>query len=321
MSSREPSNVRDVGLTTATTGLSFLAVLIAGIVLSRVLGPTGKGQIAQLFVWASFAVDICLFGLTGATTYSVARWPEFRSRLMSVVGRRLFLQALCGLLLFSAAFVARGAEAGLPLAAVVAYAAWIPAAMLVAVSTGYFQGRGDFVRFNWVRLLSWAAPLVGLVVLGATQRLTVSTAAVVYLSAVGSAGLLGVVWTWKESQVVDTGLPTTVTLVEVLRSTQSFAWRDYASTLATKSNRSVDLLVVSLLPIAAADIGIYSVATTSSGAIAMVGMSIGMVTFSRSAQGRHQNRWVKPLIWWAVLLTVIAALSLYLLALYLFLLQ
>ena len=46
----------------------------------------------------------------------------------------------------------------------------------------------------------------------------------------------------------------------------------------------------------------------------MVGMSIGMVTFSRSAQGRHQNRWVKPLVWWAVLLTVIAALSLYLLA-------
>jgi O-antigen/teichoic acid export membrane protein len=312
MRARSKSFARDVAATFGTTVLSFAAALIAGVVLSRTLGPTGKGQLAQLAVWASFIVDLLLFGLPGATTYTTAQWPEHRRRLATTLARRLAGQAAAALLVFSALVVVSDAADDLPIGGILAYGLWIPAAMSVHWSLGLLQGLGDFGSFNKVRLISETSPAPLLVLMGAAGLLTVASGATVYAMAAAAAAIVGGGFI-RRAVSFDTSDDQTG-LAEVLREGRSFARREYASTLATKSNRSVDLLVISLLSVSQGDIGVYSVAASSSAAVAVVGISVGMVAFSRSAQRSRDEHVLRSLMWSGGLLTVLVAGSLFLFA-------
>jgi O-antigen/teichoic acid export membrane protein len=229
--------------------LMILGSLAVGVLTARVLGPAGKGIYALPVVQAGL-VSAWFSGLSSSTSYYLLNGRAGRQII-----RPLTLVTAC-FVVVSAVAVIVIAWLGNALWAAPAAIASLPAAAAVFAVRGYVTG---IKQVRYVSTLSVATVLATLA-LTAVGFLTIARSPTIAIVAwVASTTLVGIV-AWIAMMLHARRLPTGngVRLADFGR----FSIKGGATALVSLLNYRADLYIVALM-LPAADLGLYSVATSA----------------------------------------------------------
>jgi len=136
---------------TLCTSLSILVIgFVRNIILARVLGPSGKGQLDILFTAAMLLVIFGNLGLTNANIYFLGKKKEEND---SIIGNLLVFCLVCSIILLIIYYVLpqsifqRGDSAIDSTSRIIA-SLFIPLILFHMMFIGIFQGKKLFVRYN-----------------------------------------------------------------------------------------------------------------------------------------------------------------------------
>lgn len=283
---RDSSFVRSVAETLATRLLLIAVGVATSIVVTRALGPSGRGLLAVALALGGLGVQFGNLGLHAANTYSVAGHPERLPRLAAnslVVSLGIGGAAAAGLWLVLAAFPGLVGIGGPLLALAVA---WIPLGLAYLLFQNLLVGVQDIRGYNLAelgnRLVSLA--LVGVVILvGAVAPATVFLASLAGLAA-------SFLWVVVRLGVPLRPLPTPspALFVENLR----YSLKAYFAALFMHLVLRADLLLLQNLR-GPADTGLYAVAVAVADLVYLLPTVAGTVLFPRlTALADGGARWV-----------------------------
>ncbi len=270
----------DVLLTAVTNVLLGMLGLLTGVLAARLLGPTGRGELAAIQMWPSVIATIAMLGLPEALVYFCARDPDRAGRYLgSAVTLALVSSvpfAAVGFFLMPTLLSAQSAE-------VVTASQWylllVPLFALVGLPYHPLRGQQDFVRWNLLRLLpnvGWAAVLVLAWAMGMAKPRWLAGAYLVML-AVLFLPVVGVV----RGRVPGPYRPQ----VKDWRPLLQFGLPSSAGSLPQMLNYRLDqIAMAAFLP--ASTLGLYVVAVAWGNISAPLLSAIGSVVFPRVADER-----------------------------------
>jgi O-antigen/teichoic acid export membrane protein len=249
------------------------------MVLSRGLGPEGRGEVAAILLWGSTAFDIGGLGTPYAVAfYAAKRNPGSPDPGMAITRRAFPALAALSIALFAGFVVASGDTVGPDPLVLGAMVFWIVLFLAAEVMKRRAQGYGEMAIFNLAGLVSGAAPVLGIAALALFSALTVQSTIFVYTLCLLAAAVYLARWDSAG------GSPRVVHIErEVRKDFWKYSLWSMVSVLAVKGNRSFDLLLLSLAGVAA-DIGYYAVAASSALTVSIVGESLGLHLFQRVAR-------------------------------------
>ena len=272
---------------TLTTRVVLLPLgLVTSVVVTRALGPEGRGEFAVATTLAALAVQLANLGLPSSNTFVVARQPE---RLGAVAANALVSSAalggLSGVVLWAvAAAFPRLAPASGGLLALSLL--WVPLGLayllvqnlLIAVQQVRVGNRADVVQ----RLIAIA--LIALVV--AAGRATAATAFAANLLALGVS--LAFLCAELAKRLGGAALrPDRALFAEHL----GYGLRSYFTSLCAYAMLRIDLLMVQYLR-GAEQVGYYSVAVGMADLLYMIPSTVGTLLFPRlSAMRTRHEQW------------------------------
>jgi O-antigen/teichoic acid export membrane protein len=235
------------------------AGLFVGLILiSRGLGPSGRGTVAFLTVTAIVVAQLSRLGLTEATTVFVARLPEARSALLTNLLLWVLGTASGAILLICGGLLAFPAvrPGGVHVPEIAALAAGMLASALADAGYQFVLGCSRF-RFHAFVTVVMAWLYAGLIiVLRLDGQLAVLDVAVVWVLVQAiKAGIL------LSSSIRDNGLgaPSGALLQEMI----PFGLRAWIGSVSTAFNDRIDQVVIALIA-AQSTLGIYAVAVNAS---------------------------------------------------------
>ncbi|MFV1992066.1 MAG: lipopolysaccharide biosynthesis protein [Acidimicrobiales bacterium] len=259
------------------TAAILAAQAIGGIILARSLGPADRGILAALVLWAATASDIANVGTPNTVSYWAASGTPRHG--LRILRRALPWMAAVSLVLYFAIVLVSGRWDELPLLGVLVMAAWAVGQLVHLPLQRYQQGSRNMSSFNGLRLIAELGPAIGYATFAAVGLLSVATGAVSITGMMFAALAAGFVLARRSPHTAES----TSLLSEERRRFWSYSGRSWLSILAGRSNRTIDLLILTLLAVAAEDIGFYAVAVTSTGVIAVLGGSLGLDLFPKIA--------------------------------------
>lgn len=168
---------RSVLLTAGTNSLAVSFSAIAGLLIARGVGPSGRGDYAAVMVWFGLMLVVGEFGQTAATTYHVAR---FRTRGRDVVATSRLIMLLVGsvvviAVLLLAPIIGRGNEVRVDCLRLLAVGCLVA---FMGAGYGFALQATNLAQWNATRLLQPFAFLAWVTALLFLGRLTVWTASV-----------------------------------------------------------------------------------------------------------------------------------------------
>lgn len=262
--------------TLGTSGASALLGIVSGTVAARVLGPSHRGELAQLLLWPQLVVTIGNLGIDVAAVYLSGDQKRHRDVPATVLGVAL-AQSLVLVpvylvlvpIVFHGSGVTRDALLLAPL---------VPLYLVGSVSIDCLAGRLRFGAFNVVRISLPITYCGGITALAATGQLSPLTGAMAYLVAHGCSDVLALLLVWRGSGLgrFDRALA---------RSALHFGLRAHFGRLSAQG-LGVDLAIISLM-LSSKDLGLYSAATAFLAAPTLVAWSIGLVVFPH-VSAKHQ---------------------------------
>jgi O-antigen/teichoic acid export membrane protein len=249
----------------AATAQTFLANVFilginagTGIITARLLGPSGRGELAAMIMWPQFLAYCLTLGVPSALLYNLKRYPGQASSLFSVA---LLLGTLMGLLatLVGVLFIPHWLTEYSP--EVVRSAQWLmltaPAGLLALMCTFALQAQEEFTLYNAARYLPPVLILLALGTLALVWDLTPFNAALSYLLAGMPVWLWMLVRLWRFYRPVGRGLGV------AFKRLTSYGLRSYGiDLLGTLAGYLDQVLVVGIL--APAMMGLYAVALSLS---------------------------------------------------------
>jgi O-antigen/teichoic acid export membrane protein len=269
----------------ATTAAIQAVQAVTAVVLARVLGPEGRGELAAVILWPTLIMTLGNLGLGPSTTYFAAR----TSRLGRLVGSSLAIVALDSLLLVALGavvvpLVLSGHDAGVTETGLLYVVAFIPFSLLALAMMSILNGLHRFRWFQGLRMLMIGTILAGILLLELSGELTIRTAAIAYAAA----------------YLVTAAIATAVVLrdargeVSVDRETAarvlSFGLKSQLSTSLWALNERLDQLVISVV-LSSASLGLYVVAVTLTSLTTLVGFSFALVALPMLAKpGEREER-------------------------------
>lgn len=275
---------------TTGTQLAIQAIgLVTGIIVARILGPTGRGQLAAVVSWPSMLAYLGNLGLPVAFTFAAARFPAQRHQLFgngfSVAMVQWLVLGVLGLVILPFALASQGEQA-VHLAALYLWL-YLPLNLLTLYANAIQQGSGRYGAYNAVRVsvpLSYAA---GLGVLWLLASFTVTH--VVFANLVSNVIALAL--------ALATALPSLIRL----RRASDARWNSGAAlrrdlrygviaqvgALQVFSGLRLDLLVLTVL-VSAHELGLYAVALSAANVLRAQGYALGQVALPEIAK-RHRR--------------------------------
>jgi len=272
-------------LTAATNAVLAAFGLATGVIAARLLGTSGRGELAAIQTWPNFIAAIAMLGMPEAVVYYAARDPDRAGRYL---GSGVTLTLISGLPFLAAGYLAMPLLLSAQSAEIVAGARWyllvVPVYSLVGMPYSSLRGRGDFVFWNGLRVtpaMGWLIVLLMAWFLGRAQPrflaatyLCALSLLIVPVSSVVMRRVPGPFWPevkrWKP--MLGFGLPCVI------------------STMPQILNFRLDqMLMAGLLP--AQLLGLYVVAVAWSSATGPLLSALGAVLFPRvaSQQTREQR--------------------------------
>lgn len=152
---------------TLITNFALTALgLVNSILLSRWLGPVGRGEVAAAMLWPALLVYLSSMGLIPAILYFAAL-PE--SKPQAIFANALWLGLAQGAVAILVGFAALPWLLRSQTAEVVGagrvYMLVIPLLLVTQYGVSILQGRMRMVAFNWLRLILPAGYLLGTIIL------------------------------------------------------------------------------------------------------------------------------------------------------------
>jgi len=283
---RRGSFARTVARTAVFNISGTIVAGAGGLIIARVLGPTGRGEYSAVTAWFGIVLMVGGMGQPAALCFYVARdaprAPAYvaTSRAMMLVGGSV---ALCaGLLL--APVLAHG-NAALTAGYRIAFAASI-AAFAGASYTFSLQAR-DLHRWNIVRVSQPVFSFISIVILWRIRLLTVDTALVV----LNVTLLLQLAWAYGACR--RTGLVPGRAQMALVRPLSTYGAAQIAALTPAALNAQLDQLVLSQT-VPAADLGRYAVAVSLSLFPIPLVAAIGNVAFPRLAAEAEMTAATRP---------------------------
>jgi O-antigen/teichoic acid export membrane protein len=164
---------RSIGLTLAGNGAISAIGLVSGTLAARLLGPTGRGELAAIQMWGLFLTSFALLGMPDALVYFAARDP---ARSASYSASAVTLALLGGMPLLCLAYFAMPLLLSAQNAQVVSEARLYLlvgiTAMLGQVPLNAIRGRSDFLLWNSLRVIGTILGLLPLVLAWLLHRCT-----------------------------------------------------------------------------------------------------------------------------------------------------
>lgn len=258
----------------AATGVIQVIQAATGVLLARILGPEGRGELAAVILWPTVLTVVGSLGLAQASTYFIAR-AKSRVEEGEIVGTALALVMACALVLVGIGLVVVPLALGHYSADVVVTAkrfltVFIPVNLFAVISMSLLNGQHRFKLFQGVRILIIALILFGLVGLDVAGQLTVETGAAAYVAAylvgaiVAGGAILQSAWSRVAVQR------------RQAESLLGFGLKSALSQSMWSLNERADQLVISIF-FSATSLGLYVVAVTLTSLTTLIGFSFAVI--------------------------------------------
>src|ERR1700756_656515 len=159
------------GSTILVQGFTLGIGILTGVLAARILGPTGRGEDAAIFVWSTGIAGVIAFGINQAIAFHLGQRTFTTSETataIAVIGMiQSALSISIGLFVLSHVLASYSPSVQ-HLGAV--FVLFTPALILGGYPANLFQGRQDLLRFNLIRALTPFIYCAGLLALYVSHR-------------------------------------------------------------------------------------------------------------------------------------------------------
>jgi len=251
--------LRPLILRTLATSLTLVAVgFVNSMLLSRWLGPAGRGEVAAAMLWPSMLVYLSSFGLFLATAYFAAQ-PEAQAQ--SIFANDMVFACLQGAAALAVGYVALPWLLHSQSEEVVRAARWfllsVPLALVTQYGAYLLQGQMRLTAFNRLRTILPFGYLIGTVLLKSTGQLTLSKIILLHIG-LHMAALLGTLATLWQAGI----RPRLQVDLALAAQMSKYGAKVQAGNLTGLANQNLDqAMMAAWLP--PADLGLYVAAVSA----------------------------------------------------------
>lgn len=259
--------VRDVAVSYVFTATTLVVNLLTGVIIARVLGAAGRGELAAILAISQVATWIFAMGCNQAASFHLARHPNDGGALIGGWLVLLAPLAVLGVIATVAMLpVALSSQRDEVVAMAQLFATTIVGSLALELFTGVLLGDHRFILWNWLRLAQPAGVAALYVGLWLLDALTLSNALIANAAMIALVSIVAALWALRRY-----GRPRLV--ARLSRSTFWFGFRVHGSNLAGTVNARLDLTIIPAF-VGATSVGLYSVAANLA---AIVGTLAGTV--------------------------------------------
>jgi O-antigen/teichoic acid export membrane protein len=276
--------IRRVIETVVNSGIVVLLGFATGVLAARMLGPTGRGELASILLPMQMAAQLSIIGLPSATIYHLKQRPDRRSELTGAV---LILAIGMGLAvaLAGVAIIPWWLDEYRPRIVLAAQTAVMLAPLwaLMQISTPILRGRDEFRIFNGVRVITPAATALALAtMLFVFDNHSSIWVAVPYALSTSIFMFWPLSWIWRDCR------PRIRGTAESIRTLLRYGGRSVAVDLVNTINRFLDRIVLVYL-LAPSAVGLYVVAVSMARPLTETGLAITFVLFPKASGAEPQQ--------------------------------
>lgn len=249
--------MKDMSWSFVTTAIIQVVNILTGLLAARLLGPEGRGELAEIMLWPGLLVEFGILALSDALLYRAATRAASPKALFATI---MWLGAILSVILIAVGYAVipillSGESARLQAIESWYIAAYVPVYLFALFVATMFQGHLDIKGWNVVRLLVGVGYLGFILLLWAAQGASVADFAFAYIAGTLLSGIVGLIWLarkgwvgWKPDLNVAKGL-------------LGYGARVHVGEIVNSARQRVDQAAVSLF-LTAHDMGIYAVALT-----------------------------------------------------------
>ena len=277
-----------------------VSTLLQSIITARLLGPTGRGELATILLWP---LIIAGFGYPGFATFLARLAGRPETNLCDLQKRGLKIA-----LLSSAVFVSVGyflvplflsSEKAYLLQNTRLYLLWIPLNFVGLCFGSIDQGSGNFWLYNIPRVAMYPMSLMFFIIAYAYQikNLTIIVIIIVLIT-------LSVVL-WRLSKTISDVVKdkSQAGLADLSKASIPYV----SASLFDLLNKNMDKILLALL-LAVSDMGYYVVAFSAASIHSTLSLSVAAVTFTKAAQSNeNQQKFIARIFRYSVIMNSIFA--------------
>ncbi len=272
----------DISGVFASNILGIGSALLIDIIISRQLGPEGRGLYTSVIVVPLIVTSFVMLGIRRSAVYHLGKKVFNDDRTVSGVMSLLVITSILAVLVSGIALLFMVPKGLTPLMALLAMLS-IPVKLILVYSGGVYIGREDFKRSNlqvWLPLLYNLAGIIVFVVLikwsvnGALLALFLANLAVALKSLHYLSGIYKIRISWDK---------------EVLNSLVKIGVVYALAVVIMQLNYRVDILLLQKLS-TLKQVGYYSLGVSISDKLWQLPSAIGLVVMSRSANVTDTSR-------------------------------
>lgn len=275
--------VRNGAIAYGFTSGNIIVNLFGGLMIARLLGADGRGELTALLTMPQMLGWIFALGCTQAVAFHQARHPELGGHLLStwllILAPLALLAVLVGTLLLPLILRAQTEEVlrlARPMVLLVFY--WL----LYQLAEGFLLGDHDFLFAYGVLFANYAAVATAFIVLWLLGRFTVETALVATVAA-------GLVMLAACTIRILSRHPLKKPSGDLARATAWYGARAHLTSLSGLMNSRLDLLVLPAF-VAATQVGLYAVATSVSWLIVSFSGALSRIVLPVAARKGARGR-------------------------------
>lgn len=275
----QPQLLANIGATFGTKILAALVSLATSVVITRALGPEGRGVFASTVALAAIGVQLGNLGLTTSNTYFLARQPEL---LRQLIGNSLAAAVAFGLLAMvaiAAVAVWTGQVQQLGPQLLLAAMLTVPVGLAYTLLQNLLLAIARVAAFNWIEI---GLRVCSLLFVGAAVLIGLSSPLNLYWATVITQCLAAalILFTLKERRFRVS--------FDLLRAQVPFAFRSYLTCLLSFLLIRADLLMVEHFS-GNAEAGQYSIAVSMADMIFMLPTAAGAIAFPKLSESADRS--------------------------------
>lgn len=271
--------MKDVSISFATT-VAIQAVNIAtGLLSARLLLPQGRGELAEITLWAGLIFEFGIVGLSDALLYRAATGASKPRELFAAMAA---LTLVFSVLLIAAGLVIEpyifaGRDADLLRLSLIFLIAYVPTNLGALFVASMFQGYLDMLTWNLLRSVVGVGYLAFIGVAVAIGQATVAGFAVAYLLGTAAALALGLVLLARRGWI---GMRLHW---ETIKGIVVYGAKLHVGEMLNSARQKIDQALVALwLP--HSDLGLYVVALTVANGPMILAQTLAAVGFPKISQ-------------------------------------
>jgi len=301
------SFLKDISGVFASNILAIISALLIDIVLSRQLGPEGRGLYAAILVVPLIVTSFVMLGIRRSAVYHLGKKLYNADRTVSGVMSLLVITSIFAVIISGVAYLLMQPK-GLTLPMAVLALMTVPVKLILVFSGGIFIGNEDFKRSNLQVWLPLFIDLLGITLFVVLLKWSVNGA----LLALFLANLIVSVMSLR---YLSANYKIRISLdVEVISSLAKIGVVYAIAVVIMQLNYRVDILLLQELS-TMKEVGYYALGVAISDKLWQLPSAIGLVVMSRSANVEDTSqldRDVAKLVRVSFLIVLLAAILLWL---------